>query len=148
MMWCILSSSIAIWFCFHCRTSAAVSHHHLQNQERKRAEEDDWLCRNLEKSNITIAEGYPSRNAETAGLFRDQFVKMPRFSRWYDMHTDKDSGKSKVCYLSLDPAKLNSTFSSVARHSLPSTPAFWSINQDTLEQKWTNFHVQSGRWSV
>ena len=39
---------------------------------------DDWLCWKLEKLNITIAKGYLSRNAETAGLLRDQFVKMPR----------------------------------------------------------------------
>ena len=42
---------------------------------------DDWLCRKLEKLNLTIAEGYPSRNADTAGLLRDQFVKMPITSR-------------------------------------------------------------------
>ena len=54
---------------------------------------DDWLCRKLEKLNFTIAEGYSSRNAETAGLLRDQFVKTPRSYRWYNMHTDKnDSG--------------------------------------------------------
>ena len=59
---------------------------------------DDWLCRKLEKLNLTISEGYPSRNAKTAGLLRDQFVKTPRSSRWYDMHTvKKDSGKSTVC---------------------------------------------------
>ena len=95
--------------------------------------DDDWLCRKLEKLNVTIAEVYPSRNAETAGLLRDQFVKTPRTSRWYDMYTDKkDSGKSTVCSWSLDPAKLNSSFSRVARHSLPSALASWSINQDTL----------------
>ena len=27
---------------------------------------DDWLCRKLEKLNLTISEGYPSRNAETS----------------------------------------------------------------------------------
>ena len=27
---------------------------------------DDWLCRKMEKLNLTIAGGYPSRNAETA----------------------------------------------------------------------------------
>ena len=94
---------------------------------------DDWLYGKLEKLNITIAEGYPSRNAETVGLLRDQFMKTPRTSRWYDMHTDKkDSATSKVLYWSPDPAKLNSTFSRVARHSLPSAPASRCINQDTL----------------
>ena len=42
---------------------------------------DDWLCRKMEKLNLTITEGYPSRNTETAGLLRDQFVKPPRLSR-------------------------------------------------------------------
>ena len=93
---------------------------------------DDWLCRKLEKLNLTIAEGYPSRNAETAGLLRDQF-KTPRTSWWYDMHTNKkDASTSKVLYWSSDPAKLNSAFSRVARHSLPCAPASRFINQDTL----------------
>ena len=48
-------------------------------------------------------------------------------------NTDKkDSAKSKVCYWSPDLAKLTSTFSRVARHSLPSAPASVCINQDTL----------------
>ena len=59
---------------------------------------DDWLCRKMEKLNLTVAEGYLSRNTETAGLLRDQFVKPPRSSRWYDMHADKkDSDRSTVC---------------------------------------------------
>ena len=39
---------------------------------------DDWLCRKMEKLNITVAEGYPSKSTEPAGLLRDQFVKTPR----------------------------------------------------------------------
>ena len=46
---------------------------------------DEWLCKKLEKLNVTSAEGYPSRNTETSGLLRDQFVKTPRTSKWYDM---------------------------------------------------------------
>ena len=62
---------------------------------------DNWLCRKMEKLNLTVAEGYPSRNTETAGLLRDQFVKPPRSSRWYDMHADKkDSGRSTVFLVS------------------------------------------------
>ena len=38
---------------------------------------DNWLCRKMEKLNLTITEGYPSRNTETAGLLRDQFIKHP-----------------------------------------------------------------------
>ena len=70
---------------------------------------------------MTVAEGYPSRNSETGGLLRDRFVKTPRSSKWYAMHTDKkDSASSTVCDWSLESAKLNSTFTRVARRSLPS----------------------------
>ena len=97
---------------------------------------DDCLCRKVEKLNLTISEGYPSRNTETAGLLRDQFVKPPRSSRWYDMHTvKKDYGRSTVCSGSPEPAKLNSAFSRATRttgHSLSSAPASWEITQDTL----------------
>ena len=44
---------------------------------------DDWLCKKIEKLNLTTTEGYPTRNSETAGLLKDQFVKPPRLSRWY-----------------------------------------------------------------
>ena len=47
---------------------------------------DDWLCRKMEKLNITVAEGYPSKSTEPAGLLWDQFVKTPRSFKWYDMH--------------------------------------------------------------
>ena len=94
---------------------------------------DDWLCRKLEKLNVTFAEGYPSRNAEIDGLLRHLFMKMPRTSGWYSICTDKKD--SIVCYWSLDQAKLNSSFSRVARHSLPSAPASQFISQDTLG-KW------------
>ena len=42
---------------------------------------DEWLCRKFEKLNVTVAEGYPSRNTETGGLLRDQSVKTPRSSK-------------------------------------------------------------------
>ena len=50
---------------------------------------DDWLCKKMEKLNLTITEGYPARNIDTAGLLKDQFIKPPRSSRWYGMHTEK-----------------------------------------------------------
>ena len=87
----------------------------------------------MEKLNLTIAEGYSSRNTETAGLLRDQFVKPPRSSRWYDMHSDKkDSDRSTVSTWSPEPTKLNSAFSRVARHSLPTAPPSRALNQDIL----------------
>ena len=57
---------------------------------------DDWLCRKMSKLNLTITEGYPTRNTDNAGLLRDQFIKPPRSSRWYGMHTE-DSESSTVC---------------------------------------------------
>ena len=81
---------------------------------------DDWLCKKMEKLNLTITEGYPARNTETAGLLKDQFIKPPR---WYGMHTDKkDCDNTTVCSWSPEPAKLNSAFSWVARRSLSTAP--------------------------
>ena len=97
--------------------------------------EDEWLCRKFEELNVTVADGYPSRTTETGGLLRDQFVKTPRSSKWYAMHTDKkDSASTTVCDWSPEPAKLNSTFSRVARRSLPSAPASHTFSQDTLRR--------------
>ena len=94
---------------------------------------DDWLCRKIKKLNFTITEGYPSRNTEIAGLLRDQFVKTPRSSRWYHMHSDKkDSHAATVCSSSPEPAKLNSAFSRVARRSLPAPPPSRPLSQDIL----------------
>ena len=92
---------------------------------------DDWLCRKMEKLNITVPEGYPSKSTEPAGLLRDQFVKTPRLFKWYDMHVDKkECDRSTVYSWSPEPAKLNSTFSRVPRRNLP-TPSR-TLNQDIL----------------
>ena len=54
---------------------------------------DDWLCQKLERLNLTVAEGYPSRSQDSAGLKRDQFVKVPKTqSKWYKMHMLKPGG--------------------------------------------------------
>ena len=94
---------------------------------------DNWLCRKMEKLNLTVAEGYPSKNTQTAGLLRDQFVKTPRSSRWYDMQADKkDSDSSSVSFWSPEPAKLNNAFSRVAKRSLPTAPHSRAFSQDIL----------------
>ena len=96
---------------------------------------DDWLCQKFEKLNITV-EGYPSQASETAGLFRDQFVKPPRTLKWYDMYTSKkDFSRSKVFSWTNQPARLNSSFPRIASRSLPSAPASRPVSQDTL-RKW------------
>ena len=106
---------------------------------------DEWLCKKLENLNVTIPEGYPSRNSETSGLLRNQFVKTPRSSKWYDMHAvkKKDASTQAVCDWSPKPAKLNSMFSRLARRSLPSAPASRTFNQDTLRRWEKAFREQS-----
>ena len=104
-----------------------------------------WLCKKLEKLNVTIAERYPARNSETSGLLRDQFVKTPRSSKWYDMQAVKkgDGSTQAVSHWSPEPAKLNSMFSRVARRSLPSAPASRTFSQDTLRRWEKAFREQS-----
>ena len=82
---------------------------------------DDWLCRKMGKLNLTITEGYSVRNTDTAGHLKDQFITPPRSSRWYGMHTEKkDCESNTVCTWSPELAKLNHSFSRVARRNLPS----------------------------
>ena len=106
---------------------------------------DEWLCKKMEKLNVTIAEGYPARNSETSGLLRDQFVKTPRSSKWYEMHAVKkgDASTQAVSDWPSEPAKLNSMFSRVARRSLPSAPASRTFSQDTLRRWEKAFREQS-----
>ena len=49
------------------------------------------------------------------------------------MHTEKkDCDNITVCSWSPEPAKLNSSFSQVARHSLPTAPPSWALSQDMI----------------
>ena len=85
--------------------------------------------------NLTITEGYPTRNTDNTGLLRDQFVKTPRPSRWYGMHAEKNSESSTVRTWSPYPAKLNHSFSRVARRNLPTAPPSRAFSQD-LPRHW------------
>ena len=42
---------------------------------------DDWLCRKMDKLNLTITEGYPARNTDTSSLLKYQFVQPSKSSR-------------------------------------------------------------------
>ena len=96
---------------------------------------DDWLCKKMEKLNLTITEGYPARNTDTAGVLKDQFIKPPWSSRWYGMYTEKkDCDSTSVYSWSPEPAKLNSAFSRVARRSLPTAPPSRAFSQDMLRR--------------
>ena len=95
---------------------------------------DDWLCRKMSSLNLTITEGYPTRNTDNTGLLRDQFIKTPRSSRWYGMHAEKDSESSTVRTWSPDPAKLNHSYSRVARRSIPTALPSRALSQDLLRR--------------
>ena len=95
---------------------------------------DDWLCRKMSSLDLTIKEGYPTRNTDNTGLLTDQFIKTPRPSRWYGMHAEKDNESSTVRTWSPDPAKLNHSFSRVARRNMPSAPSSRILSQDLLRR--------------
>ena len=95
---------------------------------------DDWLCRKMSSLNLTIKEGYPTRNTDNTGLLRDQFIKTPRPSRWYGMHADKESEGSTVRTWSPDPAKLSHSFSRIARRNMPSAPPSRVFSQELLRR--------------
>ena len=83
---------------------------------------DDWLCQKLERLNTIVAEGYPSRAQDSAGLKRDQFIKVPKSqARWYQMYTIKQDGPhrpgKKLFSWHNTEAKLNSQFSRITKAS-------------------------------
>ena len=102
---------------------------------------DDWLCQKLENLNTVVAEGYPSRAQDFAGLKKDQFVKVPKSqSRWYQMHMIKPDGPhhpGKTLFRWHDSeAKVNSQFPRIIKASAyPSTgPPSRPISQEYLRR--------------
>ena len=102
---------------------------------------NDWLCQKLERLNLTVAEGYPSRAQDSAGLKRDQFIKVPKSqSRWYKMHLMKPErphgpGRSIFSWHNTE-AKVNSQFPRITRASAyPSTgPLSRPFSQESLRR--------------
>ena len=84
-------------------------------------------CQKLERLNLTVAEGYPSRAQDSAGLKRDQFIKVPKSqSRCYKMHMIKPDGPHRpgcsVFSWHDSEAKVNSQFPRITKaSSYPST---------------------------
>ena len=102
---------------------------------------DDWLCQRLERLNLTVAEGYPSRSQDSAGLKRDQFIKVPKSqSKWYKMHLLKPEGPHKLGRSVFNwrntESKVNSQFPRITRASAyPSTgPPSRPISQNSLRR--------------
>ena len=98
---------------------------------------DDWLCRKMDRLNLTLVQGYPSRSLEAGGLQRDQFVKHGKSQgKWYGLHPSQDKPAGNVSFWLSESAKLNSTYSRVARSSGLTSPAPSSrtFSQDTLRR--------------
>ena len=100
---------------------------------------DDWLCHKMEHLNTRVAEGYPSRSQESAGLKVDQFVRTPKSqAKWYQQYRirqDSNVRPGKTIFSWSDSeARLNSQFSRVAKvSSYPqSGPASRPVPQDIL----------------
>ena len=100
---------------------------------------DDWLCQKLERLNLTALEGYPSRSQDSAGLKKDQFIKVPKSqSKWCSMHLVKPDGPHRpgrsVFSWRNTEAKVNSQFPRLTRASAyPSTgPPSRPISQESL----------------
>ena len=98
---------------------------------------DDWLCRKMDRLNLTLVQGYPSRSSEAGGLQRDQFVKHGKSQgKWYGLHPAQYKPSGSVSFWHYEAGKLNSTYSRVARPSGLTSPAPSSryISQDILRR--------------
>ena len=102
---------------------------------------DNWLCQKLERLNLTALEGYPSRLQDSAGLKKDQFIKVPKSqSKWYSMHLVKPDGPHRpgrtVFSWRNTEAKANSQFPRLTKASAyPSTgPPSRPISQESLRR--------------
>ena len=77
---------------------------------------DDWLCRKMDRLNLTLVQGYPSHSSEAGGLQKDQFIKPAKSQvKWYGLHPSQDKSAGSVSFWHSEPAKLNSTYSRVCQ---------------------------------
>ena len=107
---------------------------------------DEWLCRKMSKLNITLAQGYPTRTSEAAGLLRDQFVRPPKSQqKWYGFHPNpkKDSDQTVFSWHT-GASRLNSTYLRIARQAgiASSPPMSRPISQESL-RKWERSACES-----
>ena len=95
---------------------------------------DDWLCQKLERLNLTVAEGYPSRSQDSAGLRRDHFIALIHPIQWtiaYPVGADR-------------PAKRQKKTSCVSTgRSVPSTSALarWRVVLPSCLDRVTSWHL-------
>ena len=99
---------------------------------------EEWLCKKLNKLNMTLIEGYPSRTAEAGHLPMDSFLKPARSqNKWYGLYPGQEKDTSSVTSWHTGSTKLNGSFGRISRKAgMTSTPpASRRISQDTL-RKW------------
>ena len=92
----------------------------------------------MDRLNLTLTQGYPSKGSDAGGLQRDQFIKPAKSQgKWYSLHPYQNKPACSVLSWHSDTARVNSTYSRIARSSGLTTPAPPShyISQDTL-RKW------------
>ena len=101
---------------------------------------DEWLCSKLNKLNLTLVQGYPSRTTEAGTqVQRDQFVRTAKSqSKWYNLHTEtkKDSSDSVKSW-NTGSSRLNITYLRIARQAgiASNLPLSRPISQENL-RKW------------
>ena len=98
---------------------------------------EEWLCKKLDKLNVTLLDGYPSRTSEAGGLLMDQFVRLAKSqSRWYGICPGQKSDSQTMSGWSVSASKLNSSYTRIARKAgMASTPPVsHRISQDTLRR--------------
>ena len=95
----------------------------------------------MEKLNTRVAEGYPSRSQESAGLKTDQFVCTPKSqSKWYKQYRLRQNNNVRpgrtIFSWSDSETRLNAQFSRVAKvSSYPQpSPASGLVPQDILRR--------------
>ena len=99
---------------------------------------DDWLCHKMEKLNCRVAEGYPSRSQESAGLKVDQFIRTPKSqSKQHRVRQDSTTRPGRTIFSWSDSeARLNAQYSRVIKASAypQSGPASRPVPQDILRR--------------
>ena len=107
---------------------------------------DDWLCRKLNKLNLTLVEGYPSQSSEASGLLKDQFLRPAKSqAKWHRLYSDHKGNSTAVLSWNTDASRLNSSYSRIARQAgLASNHRPHAISFKIQEQsrKYLRFHIQ------
>ena len=71
---------------------------------------DDWLCCKMDRLNLTLTQGYPSKGSDAGGLQRDQFIKPAKSQgKWYRLHPNQTKPTGSVSFWHSDTARVNST---------------------------------------